>query len=230
MFPSNPYESSNVSHLQFRREFVYLNALYYLIVQCKDALKQRLNDDIKKGGVAVGMVTHAISNKQFQGVFLHRTDAESMANDFDGFITLTSHQVFVSSHRMLINYLHNLLVHMKEHGLIKLSEKDAEKLSDYGLSSKKISEIFDSINISIASDGFEMQQLKRLAATRNVIEHNNGKVNSEYLTLTGYNLNIGGPVLANSKEVGEALAITEHIVQNVNIRAVKIWPQLLESK
>ena len=113
MFPPKPYEFSNISHVQFRSEFVYLNALYYLIVRCKDDLKQKLTDDIKKGGVAVGMVTHAISNKQFQGIFLHRSDAEKMVNDFDGFIALTSYQVFVSPHRMLMNYFHHILIEMK---------------------------------------------------------------------------------------------------------------------
>lgn len=95
------------------------------------------------------------------------------------------------------------------------------------MSSKRIIQIFDTIDINVASDNLELQQLKKLGATRNVIEHNNGKVNSEYLTLTGYDLKIGDQVLAGSKEVGEGLAITEHIAQQVNIQTVSKWPQLL---
>ena len=173
------------------------------------------------------MVTHAISNKEFQGVFIHQSDAKVMENDFDGFITLTNHQVFVSSHRMLINFLHNLLVELKELDLIELSDGNTEKLYDYGISSKDLMKIYKTITIEITNDEFELKQLKRLAATRNIIEHNNGKVNSEYLSLTGYDLNIGDNALVGSKEVGEALAIAEHVAQNVNVRTLNKWPQLL---
>lgn len=228
MFPHSPYEASNKSYKQFRGEYVYLNALYYLIVQCKDDLKKKLTDGLNQGGVAIGMVTHAKSNKEIQGVFIHQSDAKIMEGDFEGFIKLTNQQVFISSHRMLVNYLHNLLIELNDKGLIKLLESEAESLMDYGISSKNIVKIYNSINIKITTDDLELKQLKRLSATRNIIEHNSGKVNSEYLTLTGYKLNLGDNALVEFKEVGEALAITEHIAQNVNARALEKWPQLLQ--
>ncbi len=227
MVPKKPYEARNKSHIQFRNEFVYLNALYYLIISCKDSLNKRLVDDLKKRGVAVGVVTHAISKSQFQSVLVHCSDAQRMADDFDGFINLTNQQMFVSSHRMLINYFHHLLNELLERNLIELGESDVNQLDDYSLSSKSIFRIYKSLELTIAGDSFEMGRLKRLSATRNVIEHNNAIANSEYLTLTGYDLNIGAPVLTSSKEVGEALAITEHIAQHVNKQALEKWPELV---
>ena len=72
----------------------------------------------------------------------------------------------------------------------------------------------------------ELCQLKKVSATRNIIEHNGGKVDSEFIKLTGYNLNINDEVPMGSKEVGEALAITEHMVQCINSQVLEKWPQL----
>jgi|LGVE01.1.fsa_nt_gb hypothetical protein len=227
MIPQKPYEAPNRSHIQFRREFVYLNALYYLVVSCKDSLRQKLVDDLKRGGVALGIVTHAINKSQFQSVLVYSSDAKRMANDFEGFINLTNQQVFISSHRMLINYLHHILVDTVDLNLINLSGSEKDQLHDYGISSKNLFRIFDSNGIKIAKNDLEINQLKRLSATRNIIEHNNGEVNAEYLELTGYDLKIGDKALIGSKEVGEALAITEYVVQQVNIQAVNKWSQLV---
>ena len=227
MFPQKPYEAANRSHMQFRSEFVYLNALYYLVVSCKDTLNQKLVEDLKKGGIAVGMVTHAISKSQVQSVIVYSSDAEKMANDFDGFINLTNQQAFVSSHRMLTNYFHHLLKELVELESINLKSSDIKQLDGYSLSSKSILRIYKSIGIDIANDAHETTQLKRHSATRNIIEHNNGVANSEYIMLTGYDLSVGDLALTNSKEVGEALAITEHVVQNVNSQALEKWPNLI---
>ncbi len=223
-FPGKPYAGPNNSHKIFRKEFIYLNALYYLIISCKDTLRQRLIHDLKGQGIAFGVVTHGISRKQFQLVTVYKEDAEKMASNFDGFISVFNQQVFVSSHRALINYLHDILIELFNSTLIKLRKKDLEQLLDFSLSSKSLLKIISELGMNIASNEAELLQLKRLSATRNIIEHNSRKVNSEFIKLTGYDLNIDDEVPIGSKEVGEALAITEHTVQYVNMQVLEKWP------
>ena len=225
-FPSKPYAGPNNSHKIFRKEFVYLNALYYLLISCKDTLHQKLIHDLREQWLAKGIVTHGISKTQFQVVTVYRKDAKKMASNFDGFVKVFNQQVFVSSHRALINYLHDILIELSNSKLIKLKEKDLEQLLDFRLSPKSLLKIINELGVNIASDEVELRQLKRVSATRNIIEHNSRKVNSEFIKLTGYDLNIGDEVPIGSKELGEALAITEHAVQYVNRQVLEKWPQL----
>ena len=137
-FPANPYAASNHSHIIFRKEYIYLNALYYLIISCKEMLHYKLIDDLKGQQAVVGVITHVISQRKFQMAAVYREDAEKMANNFDGFVTVFNQQVFVSSHRAVINYLHNILTELFNSSLIKLKKKDEEQLINFGLSSKSL--------------------------------------------------------------------------------------------
>lgn len=224
-------ELGSESYSMFRDEFIYLNALYYLVVSCKDSMKEKLTQelDIDKGAVAIGMVTHSISNTQFQSVLIKRNDGLKMVDDFDNFIQLTNYQVIVSSHRMLVNYFHNLLLELSGQDLVTLAEDILKQLEDYSLSSKSIIKVFRSLGLEITENESDLLQLKRLSATRNVIEHNVGKVNAEYNTLTGYGLEAGSTALAGLKEVGEALAIAEHVVKQVNKQVAIKWPSLVDN-
>ena len=76
----------------------------------------------------------------------------------------------------------------------------------------------------------EAAQFKALVVTRNVIEHNDGLVNEEYLRLRyEAGVNIGDPAPTGPKEVGEALAIAECLSDSINQRGVSRWPALATS-
>ena len=98
MFPPQTYEGPNESHRKFCNSYRYLNALYYLVVACRGQLQTRLNEDLKKPGIAVGIVTHVISNTQVQFVSVHKEDARAMAVNFDGFLSTFRKQTIVSAY------------------------------------------------------------------------------------------------------------------------------------
>jgi len=105
MFPTETYRGPNRSHRKFYESYGYLNALYYLVVSCRERLQAKLNEDLQKPGVAVGVVTHPVSRTQFQAVVVHKDDARRMANDFGGFMLTFQQQTIVSAYRVLITVL-----------------------------------------------------------------------------------------------------------------------------
>ena len=225
-FPTETYKGSNKSHRKFRDTYGYLNALYYLVVSCRSQLENRLSEDIKKPGIAVGVVTHPISNTQFQGVFVHKEDARQMAADFGCFLATFQRQTIISSYRVLMIYLTEFLLEISDRHLVTLDKNQLRRLSEGFVSSKMIGDMYEAIGIPIATDAHEKEKLAALAATRNVIEHNDGKVNEEYLKITRASLQVGDFAPAGSKEVGEALAIAEWLSDSVNKRGLKRWPEL----
>ena len=227
VFPSETYRGPNCCHSKFRDGFGYLNALYYLVVSCRGQLQARLQEDIQKPGVAVGVVTNAISTAQFQGVFVHKEDARHMAGDFDGFLLTFQHQTIVSAYRVFVTYAAEFILELQAANLIVLSEDEIRRLCEGFLSSKEIGKLYTNIGIPITITDEEEVGLKTLVATRNVIEHNDCLVNKEYLRLTGASgLIIGDSAPAGSKEAGEALAIAGCLADSINKRGVLRWPSL----
>ncbi len=227
MFPTETYRGPNRSHRKFYENYGYLNALYYLVVSCRERLQAKLNEDLQKPGVAVGVVTHPVSRTQFQAVVVHKDDARRMANDFGGFMLTFQQQTIVSAYRVLITYLAEFLLEAHEARLIDLPEKDVRRLREGFLSPKKLGEIYKGVGIPITATDDEAARFKALVATRNVIEHNDGLVNEEYLRLTsGADLSVGDNAPTSSKEVGEALAIAEWLSNSVNQRGLSRWPTL----
>ena len=227
MFPAETYRGPNRSHEKFRDAYGYLNGLYYLVMSCRKQLENRLHDDLQKPGVAMGVVTHVVSLSQFQGVILNKDDARRMACDFDRFVLTFQRQTIVSAYRVLVTYLYEFLLEAHEATLIDLSEEDIPRLREGFVPTKKLGKLYEGVGIPITVTDDEMAQLKALVATRNVIEHNDGLVNAEYLSLTSdVGLNIGDHAPSGSKEVGEALAIAERLSNSVNQRGVLRWPAL----
>ena len=227
VFPTETYRGPNRSHLKFRDRYGYLNALYYLVVSCRENLESRLRNDLQKPGVAFGVVTHGISRTQFQGVFVHKTDAQKMAEDFSGFISIFQCQTIVSAYRALATYFSEFFLELADAALVKLSDGQVRRLREGFMSTKKLGELYNGIGIPITSTNHEDRQLRALVATRNVIEHNDGLINDEYLRLTDISgLSVGDLAPAGYKEVGEALAIAEWLADSVNKRGLSQWPEL----
>ena len=225
-FPSETYKGPNISHIKFRETYGYLNALYYLVISCQSQLEKKLNDDLASDGVAFGVVTHPISTTQFQVVTVHKEDARELAQDFGGFIATFQKQTIVSAYRLLVTYLADFLLELLDYKLIEIPPDQVRRLNEGFISSRVLGELYDRIDIQIARNDHEHIQFSTLVATRNVIEHNDCKVNEEYLRLTNADLCKDDNVPAGSKEAGEALAIAEWLSDSVNQRGLKKWPVL----
>jgi hypothetical protein len=227
-FPAESYRGPNPSHVTFHDRHGYLNALYYLVVSCRGALEAKLQNDLEKPGIAIGVVTNAISKTQFQGVFVHTADAKLMANDFGRFLLTFQQQTIAGAYRVLMTFLSEFLLEARDARLVQISEDDERRLRQRFVSSKQLGTLYEEIGVPITSTADELVNLKALVAARNVIEHNDALVNAEYLRLTGHKgLRIGDAAPTGSKEVGEALAISEWLAASVNRRGLSLWPALV---
>jgi hypothetical protein len=81
----------------------------------------------------------------------------------------------------------------------------------------------DDLGIAIYAESSDESRLDALLATRNAIEHSDCKVTKEYIRLTGAQLAVGDSVPAGPTEVGETLALIEHLANHINSECMTIW-------
>ncbi len=225
--PRNTYSGPNLSHTRFSLQYRYLNALYYLVVSNKKVLADNLKSASQTPDSLIGVVTNAISNMQFQGVFVPANDARNMADDFSGFLDVLNRQTISSSYRALSDYLIDQLIELRDVAGAQYEDKISVRLEERFLTLEHIIEAYKQIGFELYSEQEDSNRMNWLVATRNVIEHNDSKVNKEYLRLTGNkNLSIGDVAPSGMKEAGEALSLVEHIAQSSNQRVLSRWPIL----
>lgn len=227
--PRNTYSGPNNSHIRFSQQYRYLNALYYLIVSNKEVLATNLTRASQTPDSVIGVVTNAISKTQFQGVFVPANDAKEMANNFPGFLAVLNKQTISSSYRALSDYLIDQLIELRDVVGLKYDQKISVRLEERFLTLDHIKTAYKQIGFELYADPEDDRRMNWLVATKNVIEHNDSKVNKEYLRLTGNSaLNIGDVAPTGTKEAGEALSLVEHVAQSSNQRILSQWPALAQ--
>lgn len=97
--PTKTYTGLNEAHSKFAHQYRYLNALYYLIVSNEKTLASNLKRASQTTNSVIGVVTHSISNTQFQGVFAPVNDARDMVNNFHHFLSILQKQTITSSYK-----------------------------------------------------------------------------------------------------------------------------------
>ena len=229
----SPYEGQNGAHKSFRQEFKYLNALYYLIVSAKDVLRQDLQRTMKEaevlsalhgkdGKYAFGMVTHPISTTQCQFISVAEPEARTMVQNFDGFIDLLGRHCVIAAHRAIMNFANNLLLELDLGSLISISPLVRKTLQRRRLRPAELAKQFEKIGEPIHNETNGTRPLQLLGETRNLLEHNNGKVTERYRRLVAdASFSVGNPVRITSKEVGEAFALVESTAASLNQRVIK---------
>jgi hypothetical protein len=229
----SPYEGPNSAHKAFRQEFKYLNALYYLIASAKDRLQEHLQRAManaeaaaaargRDGKYALGIVTHAISASQFQGVCVPKSDAEAMVQNFDGFIDLVSRHCVIAAHRAIIDFATDLLLELEQRSLISIAPTVQANLHQRRLRPAELAKQFTQIGEPIHTDPNELQRLHLLGETRNLLEHNDGRATKEYVQLVGDpTLTVGYLVRITGKEVGEAFALIQSTAASLNRRILE---------
>jgi hypothetical protein len=229
----SPYEGPNDAHKAFRQEFKYLNALYYLIVSAKDVLREHLKRAMadaeaaaatqgRDGKYALGIVTHPISTSQFQAIYVPKPDAETMVHDFDGFIDVLNRHCIIGVHRAIVDFAIDLLIELNRRALISIPFSEEENLHQRRLRPADLARHFEEIGEPIHADMNGLQRLHLLGETRNLLEHNNGRVTPKYRRLAGApSLSEGDPVHITSKEVGEAFVLIETTAASLNRRVLK---------
>lgn len=222
--PLRHYTAPNHAHKVFIERFRFLNALYYPVVSSKNVLRQELVDATQIPESVVGVVTHAVDTRQFQGVFVPSNDATAMANDFESFLDVLQKQTIVTAYRYFADFCMDLLADIVKINGSTLPQKLQTRLEERFMNLEHIKLAFqDHPGVAVCSSDDEQASLNCLLATRNGIEHADCRVDREYLRLTGTNLHIGDVIPAGSKEAGEALAIVEHLVQALNERCLSKW-------
>ena len=215
--PLRHYVGENHAHKVFVEKYRFLNALYYLVVSNKQVLEENFQKACQPPAKVVGVVTHPISNTQFQGVFVPTQDAFEMAEDFDGFVKIFNHQTICTSYLYYVDFCMDLLEEITSSGDVAISEKMSIRLQERFMSLDHVKKIYiDELGINLYSEPSDEMRLNYLLATRNTIEHADCRVNREYLRLTGSNLALGDLIPASSKEVGESLALVEHLAMHLN--------------
>lgn len=227
------YEGINAAHRNFFGEFKYLNALYYLFVSAKDKLRAHLESAVANAdraarelgrpqARALGLVTHAISNTQFQGVVVPRTDAAAMAADFDGFIRSVSKHCITGSHRLLIDYVYDLLLEIDGTGRMAVSEKERNAIRNRSARPSALAKWLATAGVPLTTTPELEGRVRFLAESRNCLEHNAGVATAELCKYAhSYALHPGDEVPVGSREVGESLAIVEAVARSLNVRACK---------
>lgn len=235
------YEGPNRAHKSFRREFKYLNALYYLIVSSKDSLRVHLQNRMteaeaaaeargRDGAYALGIVSHSISTSQFQGICVGKPDAEIMVTNFDGFIDLLGRHCIISAHRIIQNFLTDLLISSDNRSLLSLEESLRQRLRNRRLSPSKIVKIYERFGEPVTRDQTIAYRLELLGETRNILEHNDGRATDKYLTLCDNpHLMVGDSINITSKEVGETFALIESTAASLNQRVLARLPVLADT-
>ncbi len=146
------YEGHNSAHRKFLGEYKYLNALYYLLYSTKDILRTHLENKIADGDReapkygrtqvrALFIVTHPISNTQFKVVTVKRDDAVAMAADFDGFLRTVRIHCINASHRLLVDYIYDLLLEIDATGGMAVLDQDRDALHARSVKPRKIGQI-----------------------------------------------------------------------------------------
>lgn len=225
--PIRTYAGPNEAHTKFSHQYRYLNALYYLVVSNKEALTSNLKSVSKAPDSIIGVVTHPISNKQFQGVFVPANDARDMANNFSIFLSVLQKQTITASYRTLADYLIDQLIELRDKAGLSFDSKLSTRLKERFMTINHIVDAYNQIEFELYIEGADRTRMQHLIATRNVIEHNNSKVSNEYIQLTGsQTLKVGDLAPTGPREVGEALSLTEHIAQSTNLRVLNKWPEV----
>ena len=230
----SPYEGPNDAHKAFRQEWKYLNALYYLVVSGKDVLREHLKSQMANaeatatargtdGKYALGLVTHGISTSQFRFIGVRGSDAKTMVNNFHGFIDTLSRHCVIAAHRLIVDYANDLLIELDRLALITtISPSVKSDLHQRTLRPAELATQFKKIGEPISLDKNDSQRLHLLGETRNLLEHNNGRVTEKYRRLVwDPSLSAGDPVHITSKEVGEAFVLIETTAESLNTRVLK---------
>lgn len=227
LIPTKTYTGPNEAHSKFAHQYSYLNALYYLIVSNEKTLASNLKRASQTPNSVIGVVTHSISNTQFQGVFVPANDARDMANNFHHFLSVLQKQTITSSYRALGDYLIDQLIELRDKAGLNYNSKISTRLQERFLTMDHIIDAYQQVEFDVFTESTDESRMNHLVATRNVIEHNDSRVNKEYLKLTeNDSLIIGDLAPTGSKEVGEALAFVEHIAQSTNLRVLQQWPEV----
>ncbi len=197
---------------------------------------------------SLGIVTKGISRTEVSAIYIPSNEIALAVENRD-FLWQVYAKVFSEVHRIFITYLIELYgeicvakpevlyrdrtISYKEalttHSIRDLIvEKEKARLSHGNIDD--IDKCFKDIGLPLLSkDDFgdsELQvlaeRLDELPATRNVIEHNNGKVNQLYLDrVRRSNYKINDIVRMDTDELNFAITVTQHVAERLNKRAVE---------
>jgi hypothetical protein len=227
------YEGHNAAHRKFFAEFKYLNAYYYLFLSAKGTLQTHLANAVEQAdriareqgraeARALGVVTHAKSNTQFQVVLVPRPDAAAMAANFDGFLHTVSTHCVIACHRSLIDYAYDLLCEIDGSGQLAIPKDDRDAVRARSARPNRLLKALSTLGIPLTTTSDLERRIRLLAESRNCLEHNDGLATSEWCKhADGYALKPGDQLPISSKEVGESLAVVETVVRSLNLRACK---------
>ncbi len=230
--PRTPYDGATKSHAKFRAKYKYVNVLYYIIATGKDCLQQKLQTDLSEypESYYLGMVSHAISNTQFNIIGMHRSDAEDMVRSFDPFLAMHDRQCIISAHRIILDFATDLLQELMDKSLINLGDSLSAKVCDRRIPPNRLQSTWANLGVPVADADEDDVRIRQLSELRNVIEHNDERATEPYCDLfPEHGLQPGETVPVGSREVGYSLAIIEHVAESLDRRAVENWPDLSET-
>jgi len=190
----------------------------------------------------LGVVTKGISRTQFQAHYVTRIELELFLNDEAGTLFHIYGKLYTDIHRVFVEFLLNLFDEialadprvLTPYAERKLSFYDAleadtalqavvrsmrDSLSQGPLSVRE--KAYEKLGLPLHCDESLMSRLRTIEATRNVLEHNDGRVDKRFIARTGAVLPVGMCVQLDPEVIALAFGAVETIGDDLNRRAVK---------
>lgn len=237
-----PYVWSNRSHTNYRQQFVFASGTCYLIHVSQDQLRSALLKEIR----SIEAKTSAISNYaiafstratdastpgciSISGFHISKSEAWRIALDHSQFLTTVQTQTIVLAHRIWLDFQRELLQDIAEAYPSRLPDTLRQKISSRSLGWKTVRQTFvENLGINVVETAKEERELHQLAVIRNIIEHNFGRINSEYVALLeSSTLRVGQRLEVTAAMASDYLDLLDHVVNDLNYRVVSIFPQVL---
>jgi len=145
-----------------------------------------------------------------------------MAADFDGFLRTVRIHCINASHRLLVDYIYDLLLEIDATGGMATLDQDRDALHARSVKPRRLVKLLEMVGVPRTTASDKERRIRFLAESRNSLEHNAGLATPKCCEYAdGYTLKPGDPVPVEPKEVGESLAIVEAVVRSLNLRACK---------
>ncbi len=229
-----PYVAPNLAHRRYREKFLWLNGVCYLLHAGEERiltyLKEKIADTEKERppgeAYSLGVVT-AGGNDWVQGIHISRGELHSKVSDFDGFLALVQRQTIISAHRTSVDFCFELLTDLLECKAIELDEKVRRKIEIRSLTPKELVKVYRDIDLPITETAEMQTQMHLLSIVRNLLEHRDGRIDADYIRVAQIpSIKIGDEIPIKSQQAGTALDLIDHVINTLNMRAVRKWPQL----
>jgi hypothetical protein len=151
-----------------------------------------------------------------RGIQIDRDDASFLLEDFSGFLKLSREQTLIGAFRALIDYIHDLLEDIAAQNPKSMPQALRDKAKLRRIKASEFPGKLARIGLQLSAP--DKTYFELLRTIRNLLEHNDGMVNAEYVALAGGGV-VGEKLQIDGERVRETLLVVRRIATNLENRA-----------